>query len=143
MSRTLVLELTDDEYARLCRVAEAMGLTPAEAARQQVRQTTLVSSETDPPAALLRQDVEAAIRDTAEPIAAETGRQPDAVLAEIAANLRPAVRPPLDSDTRLAALERLRRHRGAVHSGSLAGAGNTQIDADLADEYSGRNDEAV
>lgn len=69
--------------------------------------------------------------------AAATGRTADELAAEWVVRHRPRPRRRPDDPTRIAALERLRRHAGAVNSGNRRSADNPAIDADLAGEAAG------
>jgi predicted transcriptional regulator len=136
VSRTLVLELSDEEYARLQRLADATGRTPAEAVRGYLREVTLPPEASESARAAMSADVRAAIRAMAEQVAAESGRTPEAVEAEFRASLRPRQRPPLSPAEWQAAGERLRRHSGAVRSGMPHSSNNARIDEELAREGS-------
>jgi hypothetical protein len=69
--------------------------------------------------------------------AASTGRTADELAAEWMARNGPKARRRADDPARIAALERLRRHAGAVDSGHPRSADNTAIDAHLAREAAG------
>jgi hypothetical protein len=65
------------------------------------------------------------------------GRTVDELAAEWMARNRPKPRRRPDDPARIAALERLRRHAGAVNSGDPRSADNAAIDAELAREAAG------
>jgi hypothetical protein len=151
MSHTIVLHLTDEDYAPIEREAAATGRTPAEIIVAQLRERASrsngqrqQSAQPEPaPAAsagesassITHELAQASIAATARQMAAESGRPAEESLAELKARLRPKARPPLSEAERQAAWQRLRRHFGAVDSGDPRSADNERLDADLAREY--------
>ena len=67
--------------------------------------------------------------------AAQEGRTTESVAIEWLNSVQPAPRPKLTEEERQAAIERFRRHAGAVSLGYPTGADNESIDRDLAREY--------
>jgi hypothetical protein len=65
------------------------------------------------------------------------GKTPDELAAEWMLRNGPKPRRRADDPERIASLEQLRRHAGAVDSGNPRSADNSAIDADLAREAAG------
>jgi hypothetical protein len=146
MSHTIVLELSDEDFAPIAQEASATGRTPAEiivqrlrghAASQQepVREAETADALPQSSGPITDEDVQAAFTAVAQRIAAQTGRPSEEIVAEIRANLQSKPRPPLSEAERQAAWEQLMRYCGAVDSGDPHSADNERIDADLAREY--------
>jgi hypothetical protein len=145
MSRTVTVELTDEEYARIEREAAATSRTPAEVMGAAVRQHsawfdmgTPPEPDEEPPqysGPITAAEVESAIRTTAERSAARTGESPDEVFADIRARLRATPTTTLSAEEVAAADARFRALFGSVDSGEPYSADNDRIDADLAREY--------
>jgi hypothetical protein len=150
MSHTIVLQLTDEDFAPIEREAAATGRTPAELIVERLRApaTRRNGSPVSPPAEtpaptsdiITYEMVQTIFAETARTIAAETGRPAEEVLAEMKASMRPKPRPPLSESEKQAAWERLRRHRGTLGS-NPRGSDNDLIDEDLAREYAATHDE--
>jgi predicted component of type VI protein secretion system len=147
MSHTVVLRLSDEDYAPIEREAAATGRTPAEiivarlrgdAAPSDGRQVLSAQPSQSPaPSSDIVDEaaVRAAFMVVAQEKAAQTGRDVEEVLAEIRAKYRPLPRQPLSEAERQAALAQLLKFAGAVDSGDPNSGDNERIDADLAREY--------
>lgn len=70
-----------------------------------------------------------------EQTAARWGRPIEQVALEWLSSTMPKKKPVLTEEERKAALARLHRHFGSVHSGDPRSADNEKIDADLMREY--------
>lgn len=73
--------------------------------------------------------------------AAQEGRTTESVAIEWLNSVQPKPRPKLSEEERRAAIERFRRHAGAVSSGDPHSADNERIDEDLAREYASTHEE--
>jgi predicted transcriptional regulator len=147
MSHTVVLRLSDEDYAPIEREAAATGRTPAEIIVEQLRGRIAPPSRRDEPDArgeerpaaagdiVTYEEVQSLFAETARQLAAERGRPAEEILAEMKAKMRPKPRPPLSEAERQAALAELLKHAGAVDSGDPNSGDNDRIDADLAREY--------
>lgn len=67
--------------------------------------------------------------------AAKEGRSTESVALEWLVSCQPAPRPKMTEEERREAIERFRRHAGAVSLGYPTGADNESIDRDLVREY--------
>jgi hypothetical protein len=136
MSRTITIDLSDEEFAQLEREASAAGRTPAEVIRQRLRAESAALADGPRPASQsLKEDVEAAMLSVARDIAARTGQTPEEALDEWRARLRASLSREITDDDRRQGLEQLRPFFGSVDSGDPHGADNERIDADLVREY--------
>ncbi|MCC6627683.1 MAG: hypothetical protein IT340_09810 [Chloroflexi bacterium] len=98
MSRTVTVELTDEEYARIERAAAATSRTPAEVTGAAVRQHRAgfdSGPDLEPEDApgqfsgpITAAELEAALRKTAAEIAARTGEATGEIIARIDARIR-------------------------------------------------------
>ena len=98
MSHTIVLELSNEDFMPIRQVAEATGRTPAEVMVATLRQHPPRIEEPARPSptnqlaaarARTAADIQAAIRTTAEEMAARTGRTPEEIIAELRASIAP------------------------------------------------------
>jgi hypothetical protein len=146
MSRTVTLELADEDYALIEREARATGRTPAEVMTSTLQRHAARLAVTTPPSASAEEpaqisgpisaaEVEAALRAAAEQIASQTGQSPDEIIAEFRSRIRASPRSDLSRDEQQAARQRLEAFFGSVDSGDPNSADNERIDADLAREY--------
>lgn len=145
MSRTVTVELTDDEYARIEREATATSRTPVEVIGAAVRQhSAWFDSGTDlePDDApgqfsgpITAAEVEAAMQKTAAEIAARTGEAPEEIIARIDARIRATPTSTLSDEEREVARREFEEMFGCFDSDDPHSADNDRIDADLAREY--------
>jgi hypothetical protein len=145
MSRTVTLELSDEDYARIEQEADATGRTPTEVIAATLHRHASLLAWVAPPASdeatpqvsgpITASEVEQAFRISAERIAARTGQPPEEIIAETKAKIRAVMRPPLSEEERLAARKRMEAFFGVFDSGDPHSADNERIDADLAREY--------
>jgi hypothetical protein len=73
--------------------------------------------------------------------AIKEGRTTESIALEWLASCQPKPRPKMTEEERREAIERFRRHAGAVSSGDPHSADNERIDEDLAREYASSHDD--
>ncbi|MCC6628734.1 MAG: hypothetical protein IT340_15190 [Chloroflexi bacterium] len=126
MSRTITVEVSDEEYQALSDAGQATGETPGEALRrlaQREQNLGTVRHANEEVAA-------AAIEATIAAEARRTGRAVEEMRAEWAAAFPPLPSHPMPTEPD--------PYCGALEIDDLDGSDNDRIDHDLADEYSGR-----
>jgi hypothetical protein len=142
VSHTITLEVSDEDFAALRRVAATTGQTPAEVILDRLRRYgPLESDEMRRRREVTEAAIDAAVAEVTRRTAARTGQTPEEVAREWRASLHaqlPARR--TDDDERIT-LARLLPFRGAASSGDPHSADNDRIDADLAAEYAATHDE--
>jgi hypothetical protein len=142
VSHTITLEVSDENFAAIRRVAATTGQPEAEVILDRLRRHGPLESD----ATRRRREatgaaIEAAIAEATRETAARTGKTPEDVARAWRASLLaqlPGQR--TDEDERIT-LARLLPFCGAVSSGDPHSADNDRIDADLAAEYAATHDE--
>ncbi|MBI3951951.1 MAG: hypothetical protein HY314_16010 [Acidobacteria bacterium] len=143
MSQTLTVELPDEVYEAVERMAEATGTTPAEwLAKDLAQRLGVRDGSTERDEQPLEEQFSKELLETFQAVARRHGRTIEEVAAEwVAKYRRPQPRPPMTEQESRAAWERLQRHCGAASLGYPTGADNESIDADLAREYGSTHEE--
>lgn len=126
MSRTITVEVTDEEYQALSDAGRATGETPGEVLRRLAAQEQALLAARRATEAVIEEAIEATIAARA----ARTGQTLDEVRAEWKATFPPLPAQPLPAEPD--------PYRGALDIVDPTGADNDRIDRDLADEYAGR-----
>lgn len=146
MSRTVMIELSDEEYALIEREAEVTGRTPDDVIATTLHRhasllaliTPKVESVEEPvqeSGPITAAEVDRALRSAVERLAPGTGKSPDELLADFRARIRADPPATLTEEERQASWKRLEAFFGSFDSGDPHSADNERIDADLAREY--------
>lgn len=142
MSHTIVLELSDEDFAAIQRVAATINRTPAEAILDKLRRHGVLDDDD-----MLRRRaatkaaVDAALSEVAQEMAAKAGQTPDEFIAAWRDDMQAQVSPGGSEEDEKLTLARLQPFCGAVRGGDPRSADNERIDADLAAEYGATHDE--
>src|SRR5262245_60477699 len=139
MSKSLILELTDDDYRAVENAAQAAGKTVADWVTTVLRDQAPVARQTALDVEVApnhyESEYELLLQQTARQMAAKYGGTPQEHLSAWRVHIRPKLHTELREEEREAARQRLYRHLGAVESGDADSADNDRIDEDLAREY--------
>jgi hypothetical protein len=144
MSRTIALQLTDEEFATIQQAAESVGRTPEEVIVTSLRREGLLG---EPPSTAARSGIidaaaaEAFMLAGARKLAPGTGKTPEEIVAEWNERMRPILFREVTEAERQQTIEDLRPFIGIASSGDPDSANNERIDADLAREYGSTHEE--